>query len=84
MSSANAATGRVGIAIIAVNGPGVLHQLSGVIAGRNGDITSVEITDRRPTESSLYFEVDLPEPPETLLAELRATPVVNSVERARG
>ena len=78
MSSANAGTGRIGIAVIAVNGPGVLHQLSGVIAGRNGDITSVEITDRRPTESSLYFEVDLPEPPETLLAELRATPVVKS------
>jgi energy-converting hydrogenase B subunit Q len=78
MSSANAGTGRIGIAVTAKNGPGVLHQLSGVIAGRNGDITSVEITDRRPTESSLYFEVDLPEPPETLLAELRATPVVKS------
>jgi energy-converting hydrogenase B subunit Q len=78
MSSANAGTGRIGIAVTAKNGPGVLHQLSGVIAGRNGDITSVEITDRRPTESSIYFEVDLPEPPERLLAELRATLVVKS------
>jgi energy-converting hydrogenase B subunit Q len=76
--SMNAGTGVIGIAVVAVNGPGVLHQLSGVIAARQGDITSVEITDRRPTESGLYFEVDLPEPPDTLLAELRATAVVRS------
>jgi energy-converting hydrogenase B subunit Q len=76
--STNDGTGRIGIAVVAVNGPGVLHQLSGVIATRNGDITSVEITDRRPTESALYFEVELPEPPDTLLAELRATRVVRS------
>ena len=80
MSSSSTGTGRIGIAVIAVNGPGVLHQLSGVIAGRNGDITSVEITDRRPTESALYFEVDLPEAPDTLLAELRATRVVKSAD----
>jgi energy-converting hydrogenase B subunit Q len=76
--STNDGTGRIGIAVVAVNGPGVLHQLSGVIATRNGDITSVEITDRRPTESALYFEVELPEPPDTLLTELRATRVVRS------
>jgi energy-converting hydrogenase B subunit Q len=76
--STNDGTGRIGIAIVAVNGPGVLHELSGVIAARSGDITSVEITDRRPTESALYFEVDLPEPPEALLAEIRATRVVKS------
>jgi energy-converting hydrogenase B subunit Q len=74
----NDGTGRIGIAVVAVNGPGVLHQLSGVIAGRSGDITSVEITDRRATESSLYFEVELPEAPDTLLTELRATRVVKS------
>jgi energy-converting hydrogenase B subunit Q len=70
--------GRIGIAVTAVNGPGVLHELSGLIAARKGDITSVEITDRRPTESALYFEIDLPEPPDALLGELRATRVVKS------
>ena len=79
LMSTNVETGRVGIAVVAVNGPGVLHQLSGVIAARSGDITSVEITDRRATESSLYFEVDLPEAPDTLLTELRAIRVVKSV-----
>jgi energy-converting hydrogenase B subunit Q len=74
--SQSAGTGRIGIAVVAVNGPGVLHELSGVIAARKGDITSVEITDRRPTESALYFEVDLPEPPDALFSELRATRVV--------
>jgi energy-converting hydrogenase B subunit Q len=73
-----AGTGRIGIAITAANGPGVLHELSGLIAARSGDITSVEITDRRPTESALYFEVDLPEAPEALLEELRATRVVKT------
>jgi energy-converting hydrogenase B subunit Q len=73
-----AGSGRIGIAIRAVNGPGVLHELTGVIAARSGDITSVAITDRRPTESSVYFEVDLPEAPETLLRELRQTRVVKS------
>jgi energy-converting hydrogenase B subunit Q len=69
---------RIGVVVVADNGPGVLHQLSGVIAARRGDITSVEITDRRPTESAIYFEIELPEPPETLLAELRSTRVVRS------
>jgi energy-converting hydrogenase B subunit Q len=76
--SAGPGNARTGIVVVADNGPGVLHQLSGVIAARRGDITSVEITDRRRDESTLYFEVELPEPPEALLAELRASPVVRS------
>ncbi|HSD27506.1 MAG TPA: DUF5612 domain-containing protein [Vicinamibacteria bacterium] len=69
---------RIGLAVVADNGPGVLHALSGVIAGRKGDITSVEIAERSSKESAIYFEVDLPEAPEALLAELRASPVVRS------
>ena len=38
----------VGIVVTADAGPGVLHQLTGVIARRHGDITSVEIIDNRP------------------------------------
>jgi energy-converting hydrogenase B subunit Q len=68
----------VGVVLVADNGPGVLHQLSGIIAARKGDITSVEITERRAEDSALYFEIDLPGPPAELLAELSAAPVVRS------
>jgi energy-converting hydrogenase B subunit Q len=71
---------RVGLALVVANGPGVLHQLTGLIAGRSGDITSVEITERRVDDSDVYFEIDLPEPPEALLADLRATVVVRRAE----
>jgi energy-converting hydrogenase B subunit Q len=67
---------RVGILIHAHSGLGVLHQLTGVIAGRQGNIGLVEILEDRPPEARIYFEIDLPEPPEALLQELRALPVV--------
>jgi energy-converting hydrogenase B subunit Q len=67
---------RVGLLVVVANGPGVLHQLTGVIAARAGDIASVEITDRRAEESDVYFELVLPGPPEDLLAEVRAVAVV--------
>jgi energy-converting hydrogenase B subunit Q len=66
----------VGFLIRAQPGPGVLHQLTGVIARHQGDITLVEIIENRPPEARVYFEVELPEPPERLLGELLALPVV--------
>jgi energy-converting hydrogenase B subunit Q len=54
----------------------MLHQLTGVIARRRGDITLVEIIETRPPEARIYFEMDLPGPPEDLVADLRALPVV--------
>ena len=58
------------------SGPGVLHQLSGVIAARRGDISSIEIISLGQGESRVYFEIDLPDPPDALLAELRAMEIV--------
>jgi energy-converting hydrogenase B subunit Q len=72
----------VGIIVRTDVGPGVLHQLTGVIARHGGDITTIEILDNRPPESQVYFEIDLPDG-EALLAELRALPVVRSVEAVR-
>jgi energy-converting hydrogenase B subunit Q len=72
--------GTVGLAVRAASGPGILHQLTGVIARLQGDITSVEILDRGPGESRIYFEIDLPAEPATLLAELQAVPVVRQAE----
>ncbi len=37
---------RCGVLVRADAGPGVLHQLTGVIAGLNGDISSVPIASR--------------------------------------
>ena len=70
----------IGIVVHAAGGPGVLHQLTGVIARHEGDITSVEILDARPAEGSTYFEVVLPGGPQPLVDDLRALPIVRSVE----
>jgi energy-converting hydrogenase B subunit Q len=70
---------RVGLLIEGPGGPGVLHQLTGVIARHQGDITLVEILENTPERSRIYFEVDLPGAPDALLSELQALPVVRSV-----
>ena len=67
---------RCGIIVRADSGPGVLHQLSGVIAKRRGDISSVEIIGLGSGEARVYFEIDLPDAPEPLVADLQAMPIV--------
>ena len=69
--------------IRAASGPGVLHQLTGVIARLGGDITSVEIIGDEAGEATIDFEIDLPEPPEALVQELRALPIVREVVRVK-
>ncbi|HTC33703.1 MAG TPA: DUF5612 domain-containing protein [Bryobacteraceae bacterium] len=67
-----------GIVVVARSGPGVLHELTGVIANHNGDIASVSIIEEQP-ESRIYFEINLPETPEILKADLEALPIVRNV-----
>ena len=74
------ASERIGIVVNAVGRTGVLHQLTGVIARHEGDITSVEILGNWPEAARTYFEMLLPAPPEALVADLRALPIVRSVE----
>jgi energy-converting hydrogenase B subunit Q len=80
----------LGLQVRARSGPGILHQLSGVIARHQGDITSVEIVERSQIESRVYFEVELPGPADALLAELRTldaaleAQLVSSFERVYG
>jgi len=47
---------EIGIEITADSGPGILHELSGVIARFNGNILSVEIIDERSREESRVDE----------------------------
>ena len=75
---------RVGFVVLAQAGPGVLHQLTGVIAAHSGDISSVEIVESQP-QSRIYFEIQMPgEPlpgdPLMLRDDLRMLPVVQQVD----
>jgi energy-converting hydrogenase B subunit Q len=70
----------LGILVITTPGPGVLHELSGVIARHNGDITSVEIVESRPPEGRIYFEVEQLKDAAALAADLRALSVVRRVD----
>ena len=62
------------------NGTGVLHQLTGVIAAHQGDISQVAILESQP-ESRVYFEVTTPADPEDMFEELRRLEIVSVVER---
>jgi energy-converting hydrogenase B subunit Q len=70
---------RIGALVFAQPGPGVLYQLSGVVAELGGDIASVEIIESRPPEARIYFEIDLPGEPETLTTRWEALSVVRRV-----
>lgn len=70
---------QIALVVEAEPGPGVLHQISGVIARLHGDITACEILARDRT----YFEIEFPAVPPELESELRALPIVKklSVEK---
>jgi energy-converting hydrogenase B subunit Q len=70
----------IGLLVEAVSGPGVLHELTGVIARHQGDITLVEILERAPEGARVYFEVELPGAVEALTDELRTARVVRALE----
>src|SRR5207244_12813320 len=67
---------KIGILVRVQSGLGVLHQLTGVIAGQHGNISSVEIIEENPLETRVYFEIDLPNSPVKLVEDLRALAVV--------
>jgi energy-converting hydrogenase B subunit Q len=71
---------KVGILVRVESGLGVLHQLTGVIAGQQGDISSVAIVESSAHEARIYFEIELPGPLEGLLEGLRTLPVVKEAE----
>jgi energy-converting hydrogenase B subunit Q len=72
---------RVGVLVRTDSGPGVLHQLTGVIARHRGDISSLEISARREGQAFIYFEIDVPDDARALLEELRALPIVHGLDQ---
>jgi energy-converting hydrogenase B subunit Q len=65
--------------LVTASAPGVLHQLTGVIARHNGDIRSVSIIEEQLPDARIYFELDLPGASETLVTDLQQLEVVRSV-----
>ena len=72
-------TNKYGLLIDAEAGPGILHQVTGVIAEYKGDIGSVSIVENSAAGSRVYFEV-ITGRFEEMIAELRALPVVRRVD----
>jgi energy-converting hydrogenase B subunit Q len=67
---------RIGLEIHAGSGPGILHQLTGVIARHEGNIESVEIIGASAAVTRIYFEIDMPADPALMLDEMAKLPVV--------
>jgi len=70
----------VGLVVESTGRTGVLHQLTGVIAQHEGDITSVAILSNWPDPARTYFELVLPGGPEALVEDLRKLAIVRQVE----
>ena len=70
---------KIGLVVRTDAGPGILHQLTGVIARYEGNITSVEIVESSPPDAIVYFELELPRDSASLAEELRGLPVVHDV-----
>jgi GTP diphosphokinase / guanosine-3',5'-bis(diphosphate) 3'-diphosphatase len=74
------------VTLVVMNEPGALGALSTVIGKNGGNITNLKVTNRNQDFFELLIDVDVEDVRHltNIMAALRATPVVNSVERARG
>jgi energy-converting hydrogenase B subunit Q len=73
----------VGVLVTAKSGPGVLHKLTGIIAGHLGNITAVEIIDEKAEETRINFEIEVPGGAEALLADLNASDTVVNASQVK-
>ena len=74
------ANDNIGLLVHAQAGPGVLHQLTGVIAQHRGDITSVEIVEYTAEAARIYFEIAGVTEPGPLSVDLGRLAVVRKVD----
>ncbi len=83
----NDETHHVGrISTIVANEPGSLSDLTTVIAKNRGNIHNLKITNRTSDYFEFLVDIEVKDVKHltNIIAALRATPTVNSVERARG
>ncbi|HVA14133.1 MAG TPA: bifunctional (p)ppGpp synthetase/guanosine-3',5'-bis(diphosphate) 3'-pyrophosphohydrolase [Stellaceae bacterium] len=83
-ASAGAHVGRVSVTL--GNEPGGLGSLTTVIGKGGGNITNLKITNRSLDFFEILVDIEVQNLRHltNIIAALRATPVINSVERARG
>ena len=70
---------QIGVLVEADPGPGILHKLTGVIAGHGANITSVDIVDERQT----YFEIDLTNEAVAVIEDLSNLPIARRVTQVK-
>jgi len=82
-STGDVHTGRMNLVV--VNEPGSLGNLSTVIAKNQGNITNLKIVNRTREFFEMIIDVEVRDLKHltNVIAALRATPAINSVERAR-
>ncbi len=76
--------GRINVTI--ANEPGNLGSLTTTIGKQGGNISNLKITNRSIDFFEIMIDIQVADVKHltTIIAALRATPVINSVERARG
>lgn len=74
---------ELALLIHAKDQPGVLYQLTKVISDHKANITYVDIPERTEELGSVYFELSGAGEPEMLIADLKALPIVVSIEQVQ-
>jgi energy-converting hydrogenase B subunit Q len=70
---------QIGVLVEADPGPGILHKLTGVIAGHGVNITSVDIIEERQT----YFELEATDKTAAIIEDLSNLPIVQRVTQVK-
>lgn len=83
-AKAEAYTGRITLTVL--NTPGALGELSTMIAKNGGNISNLKITNRSPDFFDMLIDIEVDDVSHLaeIMAALRAMPMINSVDRARG
>jgi len=76
--------GRVNLTLL--NSPGSLGTVSNLIAKNNGNISNLKIINRSTDFFEILIDIEVKDLKHltNIIAALRASPVINDVERARG
>ncbi|MFN4310816.1 MAG: RelA/SpoT family protein [Ferrovibrio sp.] len=86
-SDGDKALGHVGrVSLVINNEPGALSAVTTVIAKHKGNITNLKITNRSPEFFEMFVDIEVRDVKHltNIIAALRATPSISSVERAKG
>lgn len=86
-SDSDKAHGHVGrVSLVINNETGALSAVTTVIAKHKGNITNLKITNRSPEFFEMFVDIEVRDVKHltNIIAALRATPSISSVERAKG